>query len=101
MKYTLMPLFLAAVVVVNPVTAQETLNNTVTESPGRWVRVEATVKAPVAEVWRIFTTSKGAEEFFAGLGRELLSHLLELFDIVAGVVRMGKVAGPEKLVRAD
>jgi uncharacterized protein YndB with AHSA1/START domain len=66
MKYTLMPLFLAAVVVVNPVTAQETLNNTVTESGlGRWVRVDATVKAPVAEVWRVFTTSRGAEEFFA------------------------------------
>jgi uncharacterized protein YndB with AHSA1/START domain len=66
MKYTLMPLFLAAVIVVNPVPAQETLNNTAAESGlGRWIRVEATVKAPVAEVWRVFTTSKGAEEFFA------------------------------------
>ena len=65
MKNTLMPLFLAAVVVVNPVTAQETLNNTATESPGRWVRVDGTVKAPVTDVWRVFTTSKGAEEFFA------------------------------------
>jgi uncharacterized protein YndB with AHSA1/START domain len=31
----------------------------------RVVRVEATIKAPVAEVWRVWTTSKGAEEFFA------------------------------------
>jgi uncharacterized protein YndB with AHSA1/START domain len=61
-----MPLFLAAVVAVNPLTAQQTLNKTLTDSGlGRWVRVETTVKAPVAEVWRVFTTSKGAEEFFA------------------------------------
>ena len=31
----------------------------------RIVRVEGTVDAPVSEVWRVFTTSKGAEEFFA------------------------------------
>ena len=31
----------------------------------RSVRVEGTVNAPVAEVWRVFTTSDGAEEFFA------------------------------------
>lgn len=31
----------------------------------REVRVEATVEAPVSEVWRLFTTSHGAEEFFA------------------------------------
>ena len=31
----------------------------------RVVRVEGTVSAPVSEVWRVFTTSSGAEEFFA------------------------------------
>ncbi len=31
----------------------------------RAVRVEATVDAPVSEVWRLWTTSQGAEEFFA------------------------------------
>lgn len=31
----------------------------------RVVRVEGDVNAPVAEVWRVFTTSGGAEEFFA------------------------------------
>ncbi len=66
MKYPLMLLSLAAAVAVNPVTAQEASNKTTTEPGlGRWVRVEATVKAPVAEVWRVFTTSEGAEEFFA------------------------------------
>jgi uncharacterized protein YndB with AHSA1/START domain len=32
---------------------------------GRAVRVEANISAPVSEVWRVFTTSQGAEEFFA------------------------------------
>jgi uncharacterized protein YndB with AHSA1/START domain len=31
----------------------------------RAVRVEATIDAPVSEVWRLWTTSQGAEEFFA------------------------------------
>ena len=31
----------------------------------RAVRVEADIHAPVQEVWRAFTTSQGAEEFFA------------------------------------
>jgi len=31
----------------------------------RVVRVEADIHAPVSEVWRVFTTSQGAEEFFA------------------------------------
>lgn len=35
------------------------------EVAARVVRVEGTVNAPVSEVWRVFTTSKGAEEFFA------------------------------------
>jgi uncharacterized protein YndB with AHSA1/START domain len=33
--------------------------------PGRVVRVEADIDAPVSSVWRVFTTSQGAEEFFA------------------------------------
>jgi len=35
------------------------------DTSARSVRVEGTVNAPVAEVWRAWTTSKGAEEFFA------------------------------------
>jgi uncharacterized protein YndB with AHSA1/START domain len=31
----------------------------------RMVRVEGVVNAPVSEVWRVFTTSEGAMEFFA------------------------------------
>lgn len=31
----------------------------------RAVRVEGTVNAPLQQVWRVFTTSQGAEEFFA------------------------------------
>jgi hypothetical protein len=66
MKHILATLFLTAVLAVNPVTAQERSNTTAAKTGlGRWVRVEATVKAPVAEVWRVFTTSQGAEEFFA------------------------------------
>ncbi len=66
MKYILMTLFAAAVVVASLTTAQEKPNMTAAETGlGRWVRVEVTVKAPVAEVWRVWTTSEGAEEFFA------------------------------------
>lgn len=32
---------------------------------GRMVRVEGDVNAPVSDVWRVFTTTEGAEEFFA------------------------------------
>ena len=35
------------------------------KSPARVVRVEATIQAPASEVWRVLTTSRGAEEFFA------------------------------------
>src|SRR5277367_1221310 len=66
MTRTLMTLLLVTVVVVVPVIAQKKTNSTATETGlGRWVRVEVTVKAPVAEVWRVWTTSEGAEEFFA------------------------------------
>ena len=34
-------------------------------APARMIRVEATVKAPVARVWRAWTTTEGAAEFFA------------------------------------
>jgi uncharacterized protein YndB with AHSA1/START domain len=64
MKLTLMTLLMVVVVVAPPLIAQENANSSGT-GLGRWVRVEATVKAPVAEVWRVFTTSEGAEEFFA------------------------------------
>ena|SRR6185437_13479955 len=30
---------------------------------GRMVRVEGDVNAPVSDVWRVFTTSEGAEDF--------------------------------------
>jgi uncharacterized protein YndB with AHSA1/START domain len=66
MEYIWMTLPLVAVVVASLMTAQEKPNRTATETGlGRWVRVEVTVKAPVAEVWRVWTTSEGAEEFFA------------------------------------
>jgi len=32
---------------------------------GRVVRVEGIINGPVSEVWRVFTTTEGAEEFFA------------------------------------
>ena len=34
-------------------------------APARMIRVEATVQAPVAKVWRAWTTTEGAVEFFA------------------------------------
>src|ERR1700726_4990716 len=66
MQYISLAWFLAAVVAANTVPAQERSNMTAAgTSPARAVRVEATVKAPVAEVWRVWTTSEGAKEFFA------------------------------------
>jgi uncharacterized protein YndB with AHSA1/START domain len=63
MKYILMISFLAA---VSLATAQEKPNMRAAETgTARAVRVEATIKAPVSEVWRVWTTSQGAEEFFA------------------------------------
>ena len=58
----------AAVIALHPIAAQEVSNKTKRHNLGRSVRVETTVKAPVAGVWRIFTTSEGAEEFFAEEG---------------------------------
>lgn len=58
--------FLTGLVTVSPTTAQEKPDRTALETgPRRAVRVEATIKAPVSEVWRVWTTSHGAEEFFA------------------------------------
>jgi len=37
----------------------------IAQSTNRSVRVEGVVAAPVSEVWRVFTTSEGAREFFA------------------------------------
>jgi uncharacterized protein YndB with AHSA1/START domain len=65
-KYRLATLFLAVITVVAPAIGQERANGTAVEaSAGRAVRVEGTVDAPVREVWRVWTTSDGAEEFFA------------------------------------
>jgi len=65
-KYISMTLFLAAVVTVSPTAAQKKPSMKTAETgSARWVRAEATVRAPVAEVWRVWTTSEGAEEFFA------------------------------------
>jgi uncharacterized protein YndB with AHSA1/START domain len=66
MKLILMTLLLVLLVVAPPPgIAQEKANGPATESGlGRRVRVEATVRAPVPEVWRVFTTSEGAKEFF-------------------------------------
>lgn len=61
------PVILAIVVSISlPLVAQGVLpasaQSPVTE---RLVRVEGDVNAPVSEVWRVWTTSGGAEEFFA------------------------------------
>jgi hypothetical protein len=69
MKYVLMTWFLTAVLSVSPTTAQEQPNITAPETgPARAVRVEATIMAPISEVWRVWTTSQGAEEFLCGEG---------------------------------
>jgi uncharacterized protein YndB with AHSA1/START domain len=48
------------------VIAQENSNPfEVERESSREVRVEATIDAPVSEIWRLWTTSEGAEEFFA------------------------------------
>lgn len=61
MKSTGLLLILALGLAVVPLDGQRS-GSTVT---GRFVRVEGDVAAPVAEVWRVWTTSAGAEEFFA------------------------------------
>jgi uncharacterized protein YndB with AHSA1/START domain len=45
---------------------QDATHPTTTQTTSeRVVRVDANIHAPVSEVWRVFTTSQGAEEFFA------------------------------------
>jgi uncharacterized protein YndB with AHSA1/START domain len=66
MKHILTIIFLAGTGLVRPGIAQENLNPLAVEKESaRVVRVEATIDAPVSEVWRLWTTSQGAEEFFA------------------------------------
>jgi uncharacterized protein YndB with AHSA1/START domain len=63
MRTLLTTISLAVVLAASPSIAQQ-VSNTPSTQP-RVVRVEATINAPVSEVWRVWTTSKGAEEFFA------------------------------------
>jgi uncharacterized protein YndB with AHSA1/START domain len=64
-KYRLATL-LVAMTVVSLAMGQEVPKTMATAaSAGRAVRVEGVVHAPVREVWRVWTTSQGAEEFFA------------------------------------
>ena len=66
MKHMLTMVFLAGAALMRSGVAQENSNPPVAHGePARAVRVEATVNAPVSEVWRLWTTSQGAEEFFA------------------------------------
>jgi hypothetical protein len=66
MKYILTIFFLAGAGFVRPGIAQENLNPLAVEKESaRAVRVEVTIDAPVSEVWRLWTTPQGAEEFFA------------------------------------
>ena len=56
----------ALAMVLRPAIGQKRSDGTPAESGvARAVRVEGTIKAPVCEVWRVWTTSEGAEEFFA------------------------------------
>ncbi len=65
MRQILCPLLLSAALIVSPAIGREHQATAAGTSVPRAVRVEGTVKAPVAEVWRVWTTSQGAEEFFA------------------------------------
>ena len=66
MNRRLIILSLACTALVRPGIAQRSLDPAQAEKESRRaVRVEATINAPVSEVWRLWTTSNGAEEFFA------------------------------------
>ena len=56
-----MPMLLVLASATVPLLAQQSTET----ANARAVRVEGTVNAPVEQVWRVFTTSEGAEEFFA------------------------------------
>jgi uncharacterized protein YndB with AHSA1/START domain len=75
MKYRLWTSLLAAAVMLSsPAKSQERANRSAMEKgSARAVRVETTVKAPVSEVWRVWTTSQGAQEFFAQKANILLA----------------------------
>lgn len=64
-----LPLFQLLSTLALPLAAQNAIeqNTWQTTMPpaNRFVRVEAEVHGPISEVWRVFTTSQGAEEFFA------------------------------------
>ena len=58
--------FLAGAVLIRSGVVQHSLDPAIVHGDSaRAVRVEATVDAPLSEVWRLWTTSQGAEEFFA------------------------------------
>jgi uncharacterized membrane protein len=59
MSEVLTTLFLAYAVAASPATAQEGSKAMAQTNSARAVRVETTIKAPVAEVWRAWTTSEG------------------------------------------
>ena len=68
MKTIVIPALFVAAAVLVPSTAaaqEERGQLTAKAASERAVRVEATIHAPVSEVWRVWTTSAGAEEFFA------------------------------------
>lgn len=66
MKYVLMSSALAAVMAVSGSATQERSDTSAAETfSSRAVRAEATIRAPVSDVWRVWTTSQGAQEFFA------------------------------------
>jgi uncharacterized protein YndB with AHSA1/START domain len=61
---------LAAFLALGSLTFPSTGQNTPYATPtptgtGRMLRVEGDINTPVSEAWRVFTTSEGAEEFFA------------------------------------
>jgi len=66
LKCLLAALCLALLAILGSAMGQETsLAKPPEASAGRVVRVEGTVNAPIHEVWRVWTTSEGAQEFFA------------------------------------
>ena len=65
MKYLSMLWALVALVATTGKAIQEKSDSATEEPSSRFVRAEATVHAPVSEVWRVWTTSQGAQEFFA------------------------------------
>lgn len=65
-----LPLFEVMSFLALPLAAQNAIEHgtwqaTPSSNSSRFVRVEGVIAAPVSEVWRVFTTSQGAEEFFA------------------------------------